>query len=129
MFYIQVFGEQTGTTSISLSVLAVELLQPSTTSGHSAYAREERSVAGHVHMRLLDLVRGTRFPHLQSPISRPAERRATCHPGASMAQLLVPSFYEIQSRGMQLTLHSGHGSRDMQLPFKLPDFDGLMLCL
>ncbi|BDA43044.1 probable cell division cycle-associated 7-like protein at N-terminal half [Coccomyxa sp. Obi] len=55
--FLKVFGEQTGTSSVSLSVLAVELLQPARTAGHSAYAREERSVAGHVHMRLLDLVR------------------------------------------------------------------------
>ena len=55
----QVFGEQTGSSSISLSVLAVELLQAATKSGHSAFAREERSLAGHVHMRLLDLVRDT----------------------------------------------------------------------
>lgn len=54
----QVFGEQTGTAGISLSFAAVELLQPATEAGHSAYTREERSVAGHVHMRLLDLVRG-----------------------------------------------------------------------
>lgn len=51
------FGEQTGTASVSLSFAAVELLQPATEAGHSAYAREERSVAGHIHMRLLDLVR------------------------------------------------------------------------
>ncbi|CAL8468960.1 g8501 [Coccomyxa elongata] len=55
--FLKVFGEQMGTVSISLSILAVELLQAATTSGHSAYAREERSLAGHVHMRLLDLVR------------------------------------------------------------------------
>ncbi|EIE26968.1 hypothetical protein COCSUDRAFT_59460 [Coccomyxa subellipsoidea C-169] len=55
--FLKVFGEQTGTAGISLSFAAVELLQPATEAGHSAYTREERSVAGHVHMRLLDLVR------------------------------------------------------------------------
>jgi hypothetical protein len=35
----------------------VELLQPVTQEGNSAYAREERSVIGQIHMRLLDLVR------------------------------------------------------------------------
>ncbi|KAK9915262.1 hypothetical protein WJX75_006841 [Coccomyxa subellipsoidea] len=55
--FLKVFGEQTGTASVSLSFAAVELLQPATEAGHSAYAREERSVTGHIHMRLLDLVR------------------------------------------------------------------------
>lgn len=42
---------------MALSFAAVELLQPATQDGNNAYAREERSVAGQIHMRLLDLVR------------------------------------------------------------------------
>lgn len=105
----QVFGKQTGTLSISLSVLAVELLQAATTSGHSAYAREERSLAGHVHMRLLDLVRGPAscVRKAQETSCGVRGRMPSC---ASMLNFWYQHFW--RSRSEARNCHFGHPDRE-----------------
>ncbi|KAK9830411.1 hypothetical protein WJX72_011628 [[Myrmecia] bisecta] len=55
--FLQVFAAETGLETLQLSVVAAELLQPSTSEGRSAFGDPKASAAGQVHMQLLDLVR------------------------------------------------------------------------
>ena len=50
------FGPAAGVQAADPAFAAAELLQPACPDGLNAFAPDRRSVVGHVHMRLLDLV-------------------------------------------------------------------------
>ena len=71
---MQVFGGAAGMQAVDPAFAAAELLQPAHADGISAFAPDRRSVVGHVHMRLLDLVRS----------------QAVARPGSALPCTLLP---------------------------------------